>query len=221
MKRLRSILANPSPYPEPVKKDLAFLALALVLFQVPTFAQAVIYDILLAGRAVGELTIAPSRGVDGSENFRVHGAIDTFMYDVVYVGENRFENGMLKTALSSQQVNGKLKEKTNTVQNSENYQVTFADAKSSAKGTARVPHPINHTITSLYYREPVNLKQIYSDRYGKMCPVHKVSAGAYDIVMPDGKKTRYTYADGQCREVKTEIVGLNLIFKVRAASVLR
>ena len=202
-------------------QQISFLTLALVLFQLPSRAQAVIYDILLAGRAVGELTITPARTSDGGEHLRVRGAIDTFMYDVIYLGENRFENGMLKTALSSQEVNGKLKEKTNTVRNAENYHVTFADAKSNSKGTARVPHPINHTITSLYYREPVNLKQIYSDRYGKMCPVHKVSAGAYDVEMPDGKKTRYTYAQGQCHEVRTEIVGLNLIFKLRAASVLR
>lgn len=204
-----------------MKKHLAFLAVALVFFQPPAFAQAIIYDILLAGRAVGELAITPARTSDGGEHLRVRGAIDTFLYDVVYVGENRFEKGVLKTALSSQEVNGKLKEKTNTVHTEDIYHVTFADAKSSSKETARVPHPINHTVTSLYYREPVNLKQIYSDRYGKMCPVQKVAAGAYDIVMPDGKKTRYTYADGQCREVQSEIVGFNLIFKLRAASVLR
>lgn len=204
-----------------MKKQIAFLVVALVLLQVPARSQAIIYDILLAGRAVGELNITPVRTSDGGEHLRVRGAIDTFLYDVVYVGENRFEKGVLKTALSSQEVNGKLKEKTNTVQNSESYQVTFADAKSSSKETGRVPHPINHTITSLYYREPVNLKQIYSDRYGKMCPVQKVSAGAYEVVMPDGKKTLYTYADGQCREVQSEIVGFNLIFKLRPGSVLR
>lgn len=204
-----------------MKKQIAFLVVALVLLQVPARSQAIIYDILLAGRAVGELNIAPVRTSNGGEHLRVRGAIDTFLYDVVYVGENRFEKGVLKTALSSQEVNGKLKEKTNTVYTQDTYHVTFADTKTTSKEMGKVPHPINHTITSLYYREPVNLKQIYSDRYGKMCPLQKVAAGAYDIVMPDGKKTRYTYADGQCREVKTEIVGLNLIFKVRPESVLR
>lgn len=221
LKRLNPGHSHPTPYPELVKKQISFLAVALVLFQAPALAQAVIYDILLAGRSVGQLTITPARTSEGGEHLRVRGAIDTFMYDVVYVGENRFENGMLKTALSSQEVNGKLKEKTNTVQNSENYHVTFANAKSTAKETGRVPHPINHTITSLYYREPVNLKQIYSDRYGKMCPVKKVSAGIYEVLMPDGKKTLYTYAQGQCHEVQSEIVGFNLIFKLRPESVLR
>ncbi len=221
MKRLCPKPRKPPAYPEHVRKQIGFLILALGLLQVPVKGQAIIYDILLAGRSVGELTITPAKANDGSENLRVRGAIDTFLYDVVYVGENRFEKGVLKTALSSQQVNGKLKEKTNTVHTSDSYHVTFADAKSSSKETVKVPHPINHTITSLYYREPVNLKQIYSDRFGKMCPVQKVATGAYDIVMPDGKKTRYTYADGQCHEVQSEIVGLNLIFKLRAAGVLR
>lgn len=197
------------------------MVISLTLFQVPVLAQAIIYDILLAGRSVGELNITPTRTSDGSEHLKVRGAIDTFLYDVVYLGENRFEKGVLKTALSSQVVNGKLKEKTNTVHTRDTYHVTFADAKTTSRETTKVPHPINHTITSLYYREPVNLKQIYSDRYGKMCPVHKVAAGAYEVVMPDGKKTRYTYADGQCHEVKAEIVGLNLIFRIQPGSVLR
>lgn len=204
-----------------MKKQIAFLAVALVLFQAPVSGQSIIYDILLAGRAVGELNITPVRTSDGGEHLRVRGAIDTFLYDVVYVGENRFEKGVLKTALSSQEVNGKLKEKTNTVHTNDIYHVTFADAKSVSKETGKVPHPINHTVTSLYYREPINLKQIYSDRYGKMCPLQKVSAGAYEVMMPDGKKTRYTYADGKCREVQSEIVGFNLIFKLREGSALR
>ena len=115
-------------------------------------------------------------------------------------------------------MNGKLKEKTNTVKTSDSYHVTFADAKSGAKETAKVSHPINHTVTSLYYREPVNLKQIYSDRFGKMCPVQKVGSGAYEVMMPDGKKTLYTYAQGQCREVQSEIVGFNLIFRIQPDS---
>jgi hypothetical protein len=215
---LKRSCQNPPLIPTNVKQTI-FIALALVLLRVPVCAQAIIYDILLAGRAVGELNITPIRASDGGEHMRVRGAIDTFLYDVVYLGENRFEKGVLKTALSSQVVNGKLKEKTNTVHDQDTYHVTFADTKSTSREMGKVPHPINHTITSLYYREPVNLKQIYSDRYGQMCPVQKVAVGAYDIVMPDGKKTRYTYADGQCREVHSEIVGLNLIFRLRADSV--
>ena len=81
---------------ERVKKRIAFLVVALVLLQVPARSQAIIYDILLAGRAVGELTITPSRSGDGSENLRVRGAIDTFLYDVVYVGKTDLKKGYSK-----------------------------------------------------------------------------------------------------------------------------
>ncbi len=170
---------------------------------------------------MGELTISPSHSGDGGDHLRVRGAIDTFLYDVVYVSENKFENGVLKASMSSQEVNGKLKEKTNTVKTADRYRVTFAEGQSAAKETTRISHPINHTVTSLYYREPLNMKKIYSDRYGAMCAVQRVDAGAYDVVMPDGKKTRYTYAEGQCREVKTQIAGLNLIFRIQPGSVAR
>ncbi len=196
------------------------MAFGWVLFYFPAAGQAIVYDILLAGRAVGELTITPPRSGEGGDHLRVRGAIDTFLYDVVYVSENRFENGVLKTSTSSQEVNGKLKEKTNTVQTSDTYKVTFAEGNSAAE-TTQIPHLINYTVTSLYYREPLNMKQIYSDRYGKMCTVQKVAAGAYDVVMPDGKKTRYHYTQGQCHEVKSQIAGLNLIFRIRPDSVAK
>ncbi len=187
----------------------------------PAAGQATVYDILLAGKSVGELTITPSRAADGSEHTRVRGAIDTFLYDVVYVSENRFEKGVLKSSMSSQEVNGKLKEITNTVKTADRYRITIAEGQSVAKEADPISHPINYTVTSLYYQEPVNMKLIYSDRYGEMCAVQKVSAGAYDIVMPDGKKTRYTYNQGQCREVKSQIAGLNLIFRIRPEGVIR
>ncbi len=195
--------------------------LGWLIFHLPAAGQAIVYDILLAGKSVGELTISPSRPNSGSDHLRVRGAIDTFLYDVVYVSENQFENGVLKTSMSSQDVNGKRKEKTNTVKADNQYRVTVAEGNSAAKEIARISHPINHTVTSLYYREPLNLKQVYSDRYGEMCPVQKVSAGVYDIVMPDGKKTRYTYAGGQCQEVMSQIIGLNLIFRIRPGSTNR
>lgn len=198
-----------------MKKRLVILIFGLVFLKLPVAGQAIVYDILLAGRAVGELIVTPSRSNDGNENLRLRGAIDTQLYDVVYVSENRFENGVLKSSMSSQEVNGKLKEKTSTVQTADRYRITIAEGNSAVKEAAAIPHPIEYTITSLYYQEPVNMKHIYSDRYGEMCAVQKVAAGQYDIVMPDGKKTRYTYAQGQCREVKSQIAGFNLIFRIR------
>lgn len=203
-----------------MKKLISTVAFGLVLFHLPAAGQAIVYDILLAGKSVGELTISPSRSGDG-DHLRVRGAIDTFLYNVVYVSENQFENGVLKASMSSQEVNGKLKEKTNTVKTADRYRVTMAEGQAAVRESAPISHPINHTVTSLYYREPLNMKQIYSDRYGAMCSVQRVDAGAYDVVMPDGKKTRYTYAEGQCREVKSQIAGLNLIFRIRPTGVGR
>lgn len=203
-----------------MKKLISTLVLGLVLFRLPAAGQAIVYDILLAGKSVGELSISPSRSGNG-DHLRVRGAIDTFMYDVVYISENQYENGVLKASMSSQEVNGKLKEKTSTVKTADRYRVTMVEGQAAAREAAPIAHPINYTVTSLYYWEPLNMKQIYSDRYGAMCAVQRVDAGAYDVVMPDGKKTRYTYVEGQCREVKSHIAGLNLVFRIRPASVGR
>ncbi|TDB60850.1 DUF6134 family protein [Arundinibacter roseus] len=198
-------------------KSLFLLVVCLTVFQQSILAQAIIYDILLAGREVGELKITPAQLGASHESLRVEGAINTIFYDVVYIGENRFENGILKTSMSSQEVNGRLKEKTHTNKMENAYQVRFTDAKVANKDRPAILHPIHHTVTSLYYREPVHLKLIYSERFGKMCAVKKLTAHAYEVVMPDGKKTVFTYAEGKCREVRSQIVGIDLVFRIRSA----
>ncbi len=198
-------------------KSICLLIIHFAILQESACAQSVIYDILLAGREVGELKIAPLKPDAGNQHLRVEGAINTIFYDVVYIGENRFENGVLRTSMSSQEVNGRLKEKTHTNQIENSYQVRFTDSKVSNKDRPAILHPIHHTVTSLYYREPLHLKHIYSERFGKMCAVKKLTANAYEVVMPDGKKTTFTYANGKCREVRSEIVGIDLIFRLRPA----
>lgn len=198
-----------------MKKTIPLLFVGILFLQVSALGQLVIYDILLAGKDVGELKITPAQKGENRESLRVHGAINTLFYDVEYVGENVFERGVLKTSLSSQEVNGKLKEKTNTRQTQNIYEIIFAEAKAAPKEIPQISHPINHTVTSLYYREPLNMSRIYSERFGTMCSVQKVSAGTYEVVMPDGKKTRFSYQNGQCKEVRSEIVGIPLVFRIR------
>lgn len=198
-----------------MRKLILLLSVLAGLNQIPAVGQTLVYDIMLAGRDVGELKIAPAEGNSSSESLRVEGAIKTLFYHVVYVGENLFEKGTLKTSLSTQEVNGRMKEKTKTIQNQDSYQVVFADAKSTRGKAPQISHPINHTVTSLYYREPVNFRQVYSERFGKMCPVRKVAPNTYEVTMPDGKKAIYHYRQGQCHKVESEIVGIGLLFKLR------
>lgn len=201
-----------------MNKAFFSLTIALLFFQASALGQSIIYDILLAGQDVGKLKIAPAQTGGNRESLRVEGAINTLFYDVVYVGENIFEKGVLKSSLSSQQVNGRLKEKTNTLYTNDSYNILFVEAKSAPIEKPQILHSINHTVTSLYYREPVNMSRIYSERFGKMCTVQKIAAGAYEVLMPDGKKAVYHYTQGQCREVRSEIVGIPLVFRIRPDS---
>lgn len=201
-----------------MNKIFSLSVIGLFFIQIGAAGQAIVYDILLAGKDVGELMISPAKKGESRESLRVQGAINTLFYDVVYVGENVFERGVLKTSLSSQEVNGKLKEKTNTRQTENSYEIIFAEARTAPKEIPEISHPINHTVTSLYYREPLNMSRIYSERFGTMCSVKKVATGAYEVVMPDGKKALYSYQNGQCKEVRSEIVGIPLIFRIRPDS---
>jgi hypothetical protein len=56
----------------------------------------------------------------------------------------------------------------------------------------------------------VNIKEVYSERFGQMCSLKKLSEGNYGVTLPDGKKGIYTYKNGQCSEVRTDLAGFKL-----------
>ncbi|GAB2770501.1 hypothetical protein GCM10027275_11450 [Rhabdobacter roseus] len=190
--------------------------LFLVLGGVSAHGQEVVYDVWLSGRNVGHLTVSPAQGGSPShQNLKVEGNINTFFYKVIYVGENTYEKGVLKTSLSSQHVNGQFKEKTQTYQKNEGYLIAHTEEKKPRRLLPEMPTPILNTVTSLYYREPVNYRQVYSERYGQMVTIDKVGPAAYKVNMPDGKATVYKYEGGRCQEVLARIAGLSLNFKLR------
>ena len=43
-----------------------------------------------------------------------------------------------------------------------------------------------------------------------MCSVKRLSEGKYGVSLPDGKQGIYSYKDGLCKEVNTDLAGFKL-----------
>lgn len=170
-----------------------------------------VYDVIVAGRTIGSLKVFDEKGTDNTETHRIESDFKVMFYKGSYSTQTNYVQGKLVSATCAHHVNGDLKEKTLTKTGSKSfYEVLFSGEDSEDKPSVVVNKPISSTITSLYYKEPINITEVYSERYGKMCNIRKLSEGKYGVTLPDGKEGVYSYKNGLCREVKTDLAGFKL-----------
>ncbi len=176
-----------------------------------TEAQSSFYDVLVAGRNVGSLRVFSYDLRNDVEMHRIESDFKFLFYSGKYSIQSSYLGGKLVTAVAAHYVNGDLKEKTQT-QSKVNplYQVLFSGEDAPKENKKELNFTINNTITGLYYKEPINVREVYSERFAQMCSVKKLSEGIYGVSLPDGKQGVYTYKNGQCRQVITDLAGFKL-----------
>jgi hypothetical protein len=174
-------------------------------------AQTVHYDVQIGGRTIGSVRVFHFDNKSGSEKRRIEADFSVPFYSGSFYSENLFQNGTLKSSFIEHRVNGKQKEKTTTLSTiPQRYQIDFSTTSRKADKSRDLALNINHTITSLYYEEPLNLTAVYSERYGQMCNVAKAGNDRYVMNLPNGKRSLYTYNAGVCQEVETELAGVKI-----------
>jgi hypothetical protein len=188
-----------------------FVVIGFVMLAVSVARAQNVYDVIVAGRTIGSLKVFDDKGKDNAETHRIESDFKIMFYKGSYSTQTNYVQGKLVSATCAHHVNGDLKEKTLTKSSSKSlYEVLFSGEDSEDKPSITFNSPINSTITGLYYKEPVNITEVYSERYGKMCSVRKLSEGKYGVRLPDGKEGIYSYKNGLCREVKTDLAGFKL-----------
>jgi hypothetical protein len=174
-------------------------------------SQTNVYDVIVAGRTIGSLKVFSDQIQNDVETHRIESDFKILFYSGKYSTQTSFVEGKLVSAVSAHHVNGDLKERTQTKSSVKSlYEIWFSGEDADKKPKKEFNTPINNTITSLYYREPVNVREVYSERYGQMCIIRKLADGSYGVSLPDGKQGIYSYKNGLCREVKTDLAGFKL-----------
>nr|WP_295923060.1 DUF6134 family protein [uncultured Dyadobacter sp.] len=185
------------------------LTLAFLLALVSAKAQVATFDVLMAGHSIGSVTVLEQEG-SGRLRKRIEAEFKVPFYSGSFVSENQFADGTLHSSLTEQVVNGKRREQTITTRlSSRHYRFDQAE-KSEEKRKWEVMVPIAHTITGLYYQEPAQVQDVYSEKYGAMCKVRKLENGSYSVQLPNGKESVYSYVRGECVRVVTELAGVRL-----------
>lgn len=171
----------------------------------------VVYDVLIGGRTVGSVRVLHFLSGQEVSKRRIEAEFNIPFYSGSFISENQFLNGILKTSLTEHRVNGKTKEQTRTLESiNHNYQIDFFETNTGIKKSKDIRFGIKNTLTNLYYEEPIDIHTIYSERYGQMCSMKKISEGIYAVRLPNGKQSIYSYSNGLCNEVQAELAGWKL-----------
>ncbi len=121
--------------------------------------------------------------------------------DLIYKLESIFEKNILQLSTALETSNGKVQTNSETKRNSTGYVVT------TKKETKTIINKgIAFNICKLYFEEPVGLHLIWSDTFGEMLTIKSVGEHRYEIILPNGKKSCYSYFKGICTLVETEIM---------------
>lgn len=190
------------------------VSLSIIIFLIMpqlSVSQSVFFDLIVAGRTVGSVRVLHFESGQETGRRRVEAEFRIPFYSGSFFSENQFSNGLLKNSLTEHRVNGKTKEQTRTLENTNHeYKIDFLETNADIKKSKDIRFGISNTLTNLYYEEPVNICSVYSERYGQMCTVKKSGENSYTVTLPNGKRSIYSYSGGQCYEVQAELAGLKL-----------
>jgi hypothetical protein len=122
-----------------------------------------------------------------------------FQISVRTIEEAVYKEGMLIFSGFYQKINDNEKSNRSIVWKNGSYQ--FIGKINSAK----LPdHPVENTILSLYYKEPVNVHEVFSDNFQEYLPVCKTATGQYRVDLPNGNSDFYNYKGGRLVRVEVE-----------------
>lgn len=133
---------------------------------------------------------------------RVESQIKTsflFQITIKTIEEAVYREGLLVFSRFYQKINDNEKSDRGMIWKDGSYQA------SGTQKTVKLPGlPVEHTILSLYYKEPQNIREIFSDNFQKYLPINKTSAGKYRVDLPNGSSNYYIYQQGRLVRVEVE-----------------
>lgn len=127
--------------------------------------------------------------------------------EIDYRLESDFKNGKMTHSSAYQKVNSRVQVSSSTQWDGSTYNIQTIDMSTILRNKA-----ITFNMCALYFNEPVNLKEVYSDALGKFLRIRQAGKHRYELILPDGKKNYYNYASGICFQVETEQLFSKIIF---------
>ena len=132
-------------------------------------------------------------------------------FNIVGIEKAIYENGLLVYSSVYRKINSN--EKTNK-------KLFFLDGKyyliKNGKKKALPFREIKYNLVTLYFYEPLDIKQIYCDNHHNMVRVVFIENGKYQVTFPDGSYNIFYYTNGKC----TKVDAFGLFYEVQLISAI-
>lgn len=170
------------------------------------------YDVEIQDKTVGWMTSTKTTAPDqGLINYNIDSKVNVNVitnYDIQFRSESSYQKGELLKANYFTKVNGDTQSFSNINWTGAKY-IGWDGKSYSDIGSKK----ITQSIGNLYYKEPVGISQLFSEKYMAFCPVTK-SGDYYIVSFPDGKSTSYKYQNGICIWAESKQKLYKIVFRL-------
>lgn len=108
-----------------------------------------------------------------------------------------FSNGVMTQSSVFRKVNADIKVNKHTVQKGSYYLVNEKESTAIVKING-----IAYNQLCMYFKEPENIKQVYSDNFQTLLDIENLGNHSYKVKFPSGDANYYYYSNGVCSKVK-------------------
>lgn len=185
-------------------QPLAWICLVwLLVMPMRLYSQVYNYDIFIDDVKAGKMEVSKSTYVNGgvvidiSSKMKV-GGIGT--NEIEIYSTTFFKKGTLTDSESVVERNRRIKEQVIVKYENNSYLVNRRN-----ENPLFLQEIISVTMAELFYKEPVGLQSVFSERYGEKCKIKFLKTDTYEISLPTGGSLVYHYERGKC--VLIESVG--------------
>ena len=190
----------------------AILILMLLFALSEVKSQQLQYDIIWLGK-VGNLSINKTQNNEYSF-IETNSEVRLPFYKLNWVTTTKVQNGQLLSSNYAQLLNNKKREYTDIEHLKDSSWQVINDV--GKKEFIQIKNSFN--VSDLYFREPINEKYIFSERFG--VPIELVQTGdsEYRLLLPDGNHCDFFYKEGVCTNVKAKNGSRTIKFVLREDS---
>ncbi len=179
------------------------LVLIAAFAQVISFAQVkkFSYNVIQDGDKIGSLVLEKK---DSSNTIFLNmesSVYKKFILSISIYEKQRaiIENGEIIYSSIYRKVNSKIKTNRALVKKTSGYQ-TIDKNKAQPLGILSIKRNQLH----LYFEEPINYTEVYSDQFMCFLQIKKIKDGEYKINLPDGNTNYYYYKNNTCCRIKLD-----------------
>lgn len=177
-----------------------------------TLCQTLVYDVVKGGNDIGTMTVK-RENVGGQWTYFVDSKVKVSMLITVHLSfllESVFNGNQMISSSSKHFRDEQLKESVYVSWSGNRYDINLDD-----KHDVLENQKISHSLSSIYFNEPQNIRTVFSERYAAFLDIVPVSRHEYDLTLPNGRKNHYTYENGICKEVMIDHMLATFYFKLR------